>query len=64
MSAALAPSSSPAPSPAAQRELAQNMLLGQHSVTFTHDYTGLPLSRVQALAEALHKARRIPRVRA
>ncbi|MBS7789258.1 hypothetical protein KTR66_04595 [Roseococcus sp. SDR] len=63
MSAAL-PSPPPALSPAAQRELAQDMLLGQHSVSYTADYTRLSEARVAALAEALRKDRRIPRVRA
>ncbi len=62
MSAAL--SSPPAAlSPAAQRELAQNMLLGQHSVTFTAEYTGLSEKRVDAMAQALRAQRRIPKVR-
>jgi hypothetical protein len=47
----------------ASRALAQNMLLGQHGVGFTADYTGLSQSRVKAMAETLHKARRIPKVR-
>lgn len=60
------PAASPAPAPGTvnARELAQNMLLGQHSVSFTAGHTGLPVSRVQALAQALHAAKRIPRVRA
>lgn len=51
-------------SPAAQRDLAQNMLLGQHSVSFTAHHTGLTRARVEALAQALHGAKRISRVRA
>lgn len=62
MSAALA-TAAPPRSPAAQRELAQNMLLGQHSVGFTAAFTGLPEARVDQLARALHAAKRIPRVR-
>ncbi len=61
MSAAV--SSPVALSPTAARELAREMLLGQHSVSFTADYTGLPEARVDAMARALHAAKRIPRVR-
>ena len=52
---------SAAPAP---RELAQNMLLGQHSVSYTAAASGLPAARVEALAKALHAAKRIPKVRA
>jgi site-specific recombinase XerD len=51
-------------SPAAARELAQAMLLGHHSVSFTAAHTGLAEARVEALARTLHAAKRIPRVRA
>jgi hypothetical protein len=44
-------------------DMARHMLLGQHSVRFTADYVRLPEARVQALAEAMVKARRIPKVR-
>lgn len=46
------------------RELARDMLLGQHSVTAAAVHSGLPHARVKAMADALHQARRIPRVRA
>lgn len=51
------------PSTTQAREKARDMLLGQHGVGFTAQHTGLAEARVQAMAEALHKARRIPRVR-
>jgi hypothetical protein len=60
---ALAAASPPALSPEQRRALAQNMLLGQHGVGFTAEYTGLSEARVKPMAEALHKARRIPKVR-
>ena len=43
---------------------ARHMLLGQHSVSFTADYLRMDEAQVLALAEALVRARRIPRVRA
>ena len=48
----------------AEDDKARDMLLGQHSVSFTADTLRLPEARVQAMAEALVKAKRIPRVRA
>lgn len=51
-------------SPTAARELARDMLLGQHSVSVTAEHTGLPRARVEQMAQALHAAKRIPRVRA
>ena len=51
------------PSAAQARETARDMLLGQHSVSYTCDVTGLPAARVEELARQLHAAKRIPRVR-
>jgi hypothetical protein len=45
------------------QDLMRNMLLGQHSVSFTAEYTGLPRAKVQAAAEQLHAQKRVPRVR-
>jgi hypothetical protein len=57
-------SSAPAAlSPTAQRELARDMLLGQHSVGFTAEHTGLSVARVDQMAQALRAAKRIPKVR-
>ena len=50
--------------PDRQRGLAQDMLLGQHSVSYTVECSGLPEAQVEALARKLHAAKRIPRVRA
>lgn len=50
--------------PEQRRVLAQDMLLGQHSVGFTAEFTGLPAARVEDLARKLHAAKRIPKVRA
>ncbi|UPY35507.1 hypothetical protein [Sediminicoccus sp. KRV36] len=47
----------------APRELAQDMLLGQHSIGYASAFTGLPLAQVEELARKLHAAKRIPRVR-
>lgn len=62
MSAAVSTTTPPL-SLAAQRELARDMLLGQHSVTYTAEYTGLAPARVDAMAQALRSAKRIPKVR-
>jgi hypothetical protein len=53
----------PAVSPERRRAMAQDMLLGQHSVSYAAEYTGLPVARVEELARKLHGAKRIPRVR-
>jgi pyrroline-5-carboxylate reductase len=45
------------------RELAQHMLLGQHSVSYAAEYTGMAPARVEDLARKLHAAKRIPKVR-
>lgn len=46
-----------------RRDLARNMLLGQHSVSYTAEYAGLEEAQVKALAEGLSKEKRIPKVR-
>jgi hypothetical protein len=43
--------------------LAESMLLGQHSVSYTAELTGMPPARVEDLARKLHAAKRIPKVR-
>jgi hypothetical protein len=50
-------------SPGQQRDLARDMLLGQHSVSYTAEYTGLKEAQVKALAEGLRKEKRISKVR-
>ncbi len=63
MSAAVASSAPVQPAPTATHDLARDMLLGQHSVTFTAEHTGLPAARVTEMARKLHGAKRIPKVR-
>lgn len=46
-----------------KRDLAQDMLMGQHSVSYTATYCGLAPSQVDELARKLAQAKRIPKVR-